>query len=235
MAAASSLEPLFRELGAAFEEETGAKVTFVFGASGNLSRQIEEGAPLDVFASANISFAQRLESNGLVQNGRFSNFAEGRLAAITSLSVSPETTWQDLATDSRVRFIAVANPEIAPYGNQTQAALTEAGLWERLQPKLVFGETVAQVFQFVASGNADVGFTAQSLVMQGVPPGVTVIPISPCDHGGLPQTVVGISATHQWELTERFINFVGDWVTPQILEQYGYGPSLGKFGIKECP
>ena len=232
--AASSLEPLFRELGAAFEEETGAKVTFVFGASGNLSRQIKEGAPLDVFASADSSFAMRLQNSGLVQNDRSSNFAEGRLVAITSLPVPTEASWQDIASDSRVRFIAVANPEVAPYGSQAKGALERAGLWEQLQPKLVFGETVAQVFQFVASGNADAGFTAQSLVAQGAPSGITIIPISPCDHGGLPQTAVGINSTRQWELTERFFMFVGDWVTPQILERHGYGPSVGKFVTPEC-
>jgi molybdate transport system substrate-binding protein len=233
--AASSLEPLFRELGVAFEEETGAKVTFVFGASGNLSRQIEEGAPLDVFASADVSFVERLQNNGLVQSDRYSNFAEGQLVAITSLSIPPETSWQELATDNRVRFISIANPEVAPYGHQAKTALTEAGLWEHLQPRLVFGETVAQVFQFVASGNADVGFTAQSLVMQAVPSSVTVIPVSPCDHGGLPQTIVGISTTHQWEMTERFVNFVGEWATPEVLARHGYGMPLGKFGAKVCP
>ena len=112
--AASSLEPLLRELGVAFEKETGAKVTFVFGASGTISRQIGEGAPMDVFVSADVGFARRLQENGLVQNDTHASIAEGRLVAVTSLAVSPETSWQELATDSRVQFIGIANPELAP-------------------------------------------------------------------------------------------------------------------------
>ena len=235
MGAASSLEPLLRELGIVFEEQAMAKVTFVFGASGNLSRQIEEGAPLDVFISADVSFIEHLQDSGLVQNGSSRNFAEGQLVAITRLLVPPEVSWQELATDNRVRFISIANPEVAPYGHQAKAALTGAGLWEHVEPRVAHGQTVAQVFQFVASGNADVGFTAQSLVMHGLPSNVTVIPVSPCDHGGLPQTVVGISATHQWELTEQFVNFIDEWATPEVLARHGYGMSLGTFEDKVCP
>ena len=207
----------------------------MFGASGSISRLLDEGAPVDVFVSADVGFSRRLQESGLVQNDAYAGIAEGRLVAITSLTVSPEASWQELATDGRVQFIAIANPELAPYGHQARAVLQQADLWEQLKPKLVLGETVAQVFQFVASGNADLGFTSQSLLMQNVPAGVTVIPINPCDHGGLPQTVAGISNTPQWELAERFVGFTISWITPQVLNQYGYDPPLDRPGTRKCP
>ena len=238
--AASSLEPLFSELGPAFEEETGAKVIFVYGSSGSLAAQIEQGAPLDVFASANRGFVVRLQEQGLVLNDRQRVFAEGRLVAITSMSageLGPDATWRSAVTDEGVRYIALANQELAPYGAAAQRALERAGLWERLQPKLVYAANVAQVLQFVQSGNADVGFIAAAQVAAVPPQGFLSLPIDACEHGPLPQVIVGIRSSKTAArpgLAERFWAFVGSPATQDTLGRHGYAPAARASEDRGC-
>ncbi len=220
--AASSMEPLFRDLGPAFERESGAKVTFVYGSSGSLAVQIERGAPIDVFAAANPDFVTSLVEQGLVLNDRETSFAEGRLVAIASFGPDPHTTWRDAVIDSHVRYVAIANPEVAPYGAAARRALQQASLWETLRPKLVYGENVGQVLQFVQSGNADVGFVALAQIAADHPEGLTSLPVDRCEHGPLPQVIARLERSARPALAERFFDFVGSSATKQTLERHGY-------------
>ncbi len=227
--AASSMEPLFSELGPAFERESGASLTFVYGSSGSLTVQIEQGAPLDVFASADSHYVNRLMGQGLVLNNRGRVVAEGRLAVLTTIELDSGATWRDAVTDDRVRYIAIANPEVAPYGLAARAALNDPDLWEVVQPRLVYGENVAQVLQFVQSGNADVGVVALSLVAPSPPEGVTVLPLDPCDHGLILHAVAAVrnpkTAAYP-ELAEEFMAFMGSATAKALLEQFGYDPPV---------
>jgi molybdate transport system substrate-binding protein len=172
VAAASDLRFALESVSQAFSRHSGERVELVFGSSGNLARQAVEGAPFDLFLSADEAFVDRLAEAGLTRD-RGVVYAIGRLA-IFAPHGSPLTVDERLdglralvARGGAQRF-AIANPEHAPYGRAAEAALRRQGLWERLQPALVFGENIAQAAQFATTGNAIGGILAYSLVL--VPP-----------------------------------------------------------------
>jgi len=137
VAAAADLQFAFTDIGALFEKETGQKVTFVFGSTGQLAQQIENGAPYDLFAAANISFVDDLVKKNLVVKDTETLYARGRIVlAVNRASGAPATTLDDLLSD-KITHIAIANPEHAPYGVAAKEALQSAGLWEKVQPKIV--------------------------------------------------------------------------------------------------
>lgn len=169
VAAASDLKFALDEVVAAFSRDTGLTVQPVYGSSGQLTRQIEQGAPFELFLSADEEFVFRLADRGLTAD-RGMLYAEGRLALFVPRG-SPVTPAADLsglrtalATGGLTRFV-IANPEHAPYGRAAEQALRHAGLWESLQGRLVLGENVSQAAQFAASGNASGGLIAHSLAL----------------------------------------------------------------------
>jgi molybdate transport system substrate-binding protein len=163
VAAAADLSFAFKDLGAAFEKETGEPVVFSFGATGLLERQIAEGAPFDVFAAANVSFVDDAVSAGACLADSKATYATGHLVMVTTKDspLQPQTL-ADL-TDPRVKKIAIANPDHAPYGKAAKQALERAGVWSQVQSRIVYGENVQQALQFAQSGNADVAIVAASL------------------------------------------------------------------------
>ncbi len=168
VAAASDLQFALTEIVARYEQESGNKVVVSFGSSGNFARQIPQGAPFDLFLSADEAYIFRLAGQGLLRDqGQL--YAIGRLALLaphgSPLQVDGEL--RDLAAalvDGRLQRLAIANPQHAPYGRAARAALERAGLWPALQGKLVLGENVAQAAQFALSGSAQGGIVAWSLV-----------------------------------------------------------------------
>ncbi len=159
VAAASDLTNLEPELAAAFSKE--GEVRFVTAASGVLSQQIENGAPYDVFLSANAQFVDRLASNGKVVPSSVLTYAVGRVGVL----------WRDGKSHSLsdlsqkwVRFVALPNPKLAPYGVAAVQALQHAGVWEFVSQKAVYGENVRQTLQMFESGNADAVLTSDSLL-----------------------------------------------------------------------
>ena len=209
--AASSLEPVLREVGEIYEARTGARVTFVFGASGTIARQIEEGAPIDVFASADPAYMDRLAGRGLVDAGSVRSFGEGRLVVVAPFSVRGRADWTaPLRSGDKVRYIAIANPRTAPYGAAAVEALTSAALWEELEPKVVYGETVMHVLQLVRTGNADVGLVARSLVDAGLAEGLHVSDVDPSAYEPIAETVGIVSESRQQPLAARFVDALLD-------------------------
>lgn len=169
VAAASDLQYALSETTRAFTERTGRAVKLSFGSSGNLSRQITQGAPFEVFFSADESFVQDLSRRGMTE-GDGALYAVGRLvifaAAGSPVKADPEL--QDLAAadaDGRLLKLALANPEHAPYGRAAREVLIRKGLWSRLQSKLVLGENVSQAAQFAWTGAVQAGLIAYSLVL----------------------------------------------------------------------
>jgi molybdate transport system substrate-binding protein len=167
VAAASDLQFALPELAARFERERGVRVEPSFGSSGNFARQIEQGAPFELFLSADEGFVQRLADAGLTHD-RGTLYALGRIALIVPAAST-------LALDDRLdglrrawptlRRFSIANPEHAPYGRAARDALIALDLWAPLAPLLVLGENVSQATQFVASGAAQAGITAASLAL----------------------------------------------------------------------
>lgn len=169
VAAAADLKFALEEVALQFEKETGQKIRLVFGSSGTFLAQLLQGAPFHLFMSADEAFVFKLADSGKTRDrGRL--YAFGRIGIIvphgSPLKTDPEL--KDLAAalkDGRVKRFAIANPEHAPYGARAREALAALGLWDAIQPKLVFGENIAQTAQFATSGSAQGGIIALSLAM----------------------------------------------------------------------
>lgn len=167
VAAAASVRFALEEIAAEFRANTGKRVRISLGSSGNLARQIRQGAPYEVFLSADERFVLELARDGFTQ-GEGALYSIGRIVIIVP-HVSPlkaDATFDDLRAalvDGRLKRFAIADPEHAPYGRRAEEALRSAGLWEGIQDHLVFGENVAQAAQFATSGNAQGGIIAESL------------------------------------------------------------------------
>src|SRR5206468_9754557 len=158
VAAASDLQSALPAIASRFENATGQPVRLTFGSSGNFFAQIQNGAPFDLFLSADIDYPRRLASSGLAERGSLREYAVGRVVLWTRTDSGVDVK-RGLAVleDSRVRRIAIANPEHAPYGRAAVAALRHEGLYDRVRDKFVLGENISQAAQFADSGSADVG------------------------------------------------------------------------------
>jgi molybdate transport system substrate-binding protein len=167
VAAASDLKFAMQDIAAQFEKKTGAKVDVTYGSSGNFFSQIQNGAPFDLFFSADMEYPKKLESAGLAEPGTLCKYAIGRIAIWMPPDTKVDLTraeWEALL-DPSVQKIAIANPEHAPYGRAAVAVLRKAGVYERVKTKLVYGENISQAAQFVQSGNAQAGIVAMSLAV----------------------------------------------------------------------
>lgn len=166
VAAASDLTPAFEEIGRAFESTYKTKVVFVFGSTGMLTRQIENGAPVDLFAAASMSYLDELDQKGLIIPDSKAIYARGRITLWTpNESTLRLEGIKDLARPEVMR-IAIANPDHAPYGLAARQALESAGIWESVKPKLVYGDNIRQTLQYAQTGNVDVAIVALSLSAQ---------------------------------------------------------------------
>ena len=167
VAAASDLQFALPELAALFERTQGRQVLLNFGSSGNFARQIRQGAPVDLFLSADEGFVFQLAEAGLTRDAG-ALYARGRIAllvpAASTLVLDAGLNGLRRGWTPAQRF-AIANPEHAPYGRAAREALQQAGLWPRIEPSLVLGENVSQATQFVSSGAAQAGITAASLAL----------------------------------------------------------------------
>lgn len=169
VAAASDLKFAFDEIVAAFTKQAGDRIRVTYGSTGDLTRQIEQGAPFELFLAADESFIQHLFRAGrTVDSGR--NYALGRLDVFLRRGVAPPSL--PLAVDrfrswihsDTVKRVAMANPSHAPYGRAARAALQHVGAWDGVQSKIVMGENVSQAAQFAVTGAVEVAFIATSLV-----------------------------------------------------------------------
>ena len=169
VAAASDLKFALDEIAAAFRQQSGLQTRIAYGSSGNFFRQIAEGAPFELFLSADESFVSRLLERGLAADAG-TLYAIGRIVLFTpgGSPLNADERLDDLAAglaDGRVKRFAIANPEHAPYGRAAEQALRHRGIWEIAKPRLVIGENVSQAAQFAASGSAQGGLIARSLAL----------------------------------------------------------------------
>lgn len=167
IAAASDLKFALEDLEPLLDKAApGVRVTATYGSSGTFLQQITEGAPFDLFLSADLTFPRQLAEAGLADEKDLFEYAVGRLVVWTpeGSPVDP-TPGLEALTDPRVRKVSIANPAHAPYGRAAVAAMRTAGVYDRVAPKLVLGESVSQAAEFVQSGGADAGVVAMSLVL----------------------------------------------------------------------
>ncbi|HMJ62858.1 MAG TPA: molybdate ABC transporter substrate-binding protein [Bryobacteraceae bacterium] len=214
VAAASDLSPVQPALQKA---QPNLQIRFVTAASSVLSQQIENGAPYDIFLSANAQFVDQLASNGKLRPDSVRVYATGRLAILWSDKKSHPVS--DL-TQNWVRFVALANPRLAPYGAAAQQALQHAGLWTALKGKIVYGENVRQALQLFDSGNAEAVLTALSLVNDRKPD------LIPADwHSPIVQKAGIVSASKSQPDADAFMRFLTSPAGQAIFAKFGFGPA----------
>ncbi|PYM50582.1 MAG: molybdate ABC transporter substrate-binding protein [Candidatus Rokuibacteriota bacterium] len=217
--AASDLDMAFREIKPIFEKATGTRVTLVMGSTGNLAKQIEHGAPADVFFAANASFVDDLQTAGAVIPQTRALYAQGRIVLATPTKSTVIVRELADLLKPEVRRVAIANPAHAPYGRAAQEALESAGVWERLKPKLVYGENIRHTLQFVETGAVEAGIVALSVA--GVPD-VRYVPIDPKLHKPLNQVAAVVKRSARPELGVAFIQFLNGPEGRPIMKRYGF-------------
>lgn len=225
VAAASNLTDALNEIALRFALETGKQVRLSFGSSTNLARQIRQGAPFQLFFSADEEQALALARDGYAQdNGRV--YADGRLVLFVPKGspIKADPALRDLAAavrDGRLRRLAIANPEHAPYGQRAQDVLIHAGLWPLLKDKLVLGENIGQAAQFTLSGSVEAGIIALSLARSPRLAGhgnYAVIPSS--WHRPLRQRMVLTPGAG--DTARQFYLYIKNPAARAILERYGF-------------
>ncbi len=219
VAAASDLTNAFEEIGREFEAANKIKVVFVFGSTGMLTRQIENGAPVDLFAAANVDYINQLEQKGLIVPGTKAVYARGRITLWTPAANPLQL--ENLADLARpeVKRIAIANPDHAPYGLAAQQALRSAGVWETVKPKLVYGDNIRQTLQYAETGNVDVAIVALSLSQQSNGHW-TLIPEQL--HQPIDQGLAVIKSTRNETAARAFATFLNGPRGREILAKYGF-------------
>lgn len=219
VAAASDLINAFEELGREFEANHKTKVVFVFGSTGMLTRQIEHGAPMDLFAAANVVYVEQLEQKGLIVPGTKAIYARGRITMWTMADSALQIrTIGDLVAPE-VKRIAIANPDHAPYGLAAQQAMQSAGIWDTVKPKLVYGDNIRQTLQYAETGNVDVSIVALSLSQQSKGRW-TLIPEEL--HQPIDQGLAVIKGTRNEPAARAFASFITGARGKEILAKYGF-------------
>lgn len=225
---AASIQPVAAELAERFEAEQGIPVTLVTGASGTLAEQLRQGAPLDVIVSADTRHTSALTAEGLLDPTSIAVLATGELVAITNLDVSADNIASLLRSDA-LQHVAIANPDIAPYGEAARRYLEDIGIWNDVAGLVAYGENVAHAFQFVASGNAEVGFVPRSLLIASDSREVRGLAPLPLSASASLQVTAGVNTESQSaEAARRFVGMMSDTQAAKTWERFGYVPDIGK-------
>ena len=228
VAAAADLSVAFPEVARAFTAKTGTKVSFSFGASGLLSKQVSEGAPFDLFAAANASYVDEAVKSGQCLGDTKKNYAQGHLALWSKDSTKLPKSIEELS-DPKYTKISIANPEHAPYGKAAKQAMQKAGVWDAAKKRIVMGENVQQAMQFAQTGNAEVAVVALSLALTA---GGPYLALDPALHEPLDQAMVVCRGGTAGAATggggavppdaKAFEDFVGGGEGRAIMRKYGF-------------
>ena len=219
VSAASNLIPAFEEIGERFELETDIEIEFNFGGSGQLTEQIVQGAPVDVFASADVAYIDVLLDEDLIVKSSVTDFARGRIVLWTSNGSNLELReLRDLSQPS-VETLALANPAYAPFGKAAREALEGTGVWDELEDKVIFGNNVSQTLHMAEIGSADVAIVALSLVLDSEGDW-TLIPER--RHEPIRQVVAVLRRSQNESTAWAFIEFVKSETGQEILRSFGF-------------
>ena len=225
MAAASDLQAVLPTLAARFEQQTGVSVRLTLGSSGNFFSQLQNGAPFDVFLSADLDYPERLIAAGLGLRDSLYAYATGRIVvwARKDTGLDLRRGLQAL-TDPRVRRIAIANPAHAPYGRAAVAALRHERLYDAVKSQFVLGENISQTAQFVQSGNAEAGILALSLALApALKRSGVYIEIPATFHPPIRQGAVVLTASRHQASARQFLEFMKRPDIAQLLRDSGFG------------
>jgi len=219
VAAASDLQNAFTEIAALYRQQTGKTITLTFGSSGQLTQQIENGAPYDLFAAADEAYVKSLEAKGLTIPETTQLYARGRIVLAVNRKSGLSLTDIRQLSDASVAAVAIANPDHAPYGRAAMQALQAAGVWDAVKPKVVYGDNVSQALQFVQTGNAPAGIVALSIA--GVPEiGYTLIDAGL--HEPLNQRLTVLKRSARAADARAFIALVNGAQGRPLMQKFGF-------------
>jgi molybdate transport system substrate-binding protein len=224
IAAASDLKFAMGELSENFEKQTGTRTNVTYGSSGNFFSQMQNGAPFDLFFSADVEYPRKLEAAGLTERGTLYEYAIGRIVIWTPADAKVDVAkegWKTLL-DASVEKIAIANPAHAPYGRAALGALQKAGIYEQVKPKLVYGENISQAAQFVQSGTAQAGIVAMSLAVSPAMRGGKRWEIPAEMHPPLEQGAIVLKDAKNKDAARAFLEFVKSAAGRATLSNFGF-------------
>jgi molybdate transport system substrate-binding protein len=223
IAAAADLQYALPDLAVQYEKQTGVKLAITYGSSGNFFAQIQNGAPFDLFFSADLDYPKKLIQAGFAGSDSLQIYAAGRL----TLWFPPDSPFDANAglrtlLDPRIQKIAIANPEHAPYGRAAVAVLQNASLYDQLKSKLVYGENISQAAQFVQSGSAQAGLVALSLALSPAMKNGKRWDIPPGRYPSIEQAVVVLKSSPDKQAAVSFLTFLKSSQARDILARYGF-------------
>ena len=219
-----------QEVAAQFQKEMGKEVKVIYGSSGNFLQQIENGAPFDMFFSANLDYAKKLQTAGLAEPGSYYEYAKGKIVIWVSNDSKLDISFglRTLLNPS-IKKIAVANPQHAPYGQAAVAAMREEGLYDKVKDEFVLGENVSQTASFVVSGSADVGIVALSLALSpGMKDKGRYVEIPASDYPPISQACVILNSSKDKETAKQFLAFIKTAAVGNTLKKYGFDVESSK-------
>jgi molybdate transport system substrate-binding protein len=219
IAAAANLTDALADIGPRFTSKTGIRVVFSFGATADLAKQIENGAPFDVFAAADSEHVERLESKGLLTPGTRALYARGRLVMwLPPGSNLKAERIQDITAKPFER-IAIAKPDVAPYGRATLESLRALGIWNQIESRVIYGQNVSQTKQYAATGNAEVAFIPLALVKPGEG---SYLEISEDSHRPIDQALGIIKDSPKQAAARQFVDYLLSAEGQELLMKKGY-------------
>lgn len=224
VAAAADLQFALKDLGAQYEKQAGTKLSISFGSSGNFFAQIENGAPFDIFFSADSEYPRKLEAAGRTVPGSLQIYARGKIVlwAPPGTSLHFEREGLSALLDAKIQKVAIANPEHAPYGRAAVEALKKAGIYDQVKPKLVFGENISQTAQFVQSGSAQAGIVALSLAVSPAMKDGQHWEIPADLYRPLEQGVVILKSSTNQQAAQDFLKYLRTAEAQALLARYGF-------------
>ena len=225
IAAASDLQVALPKLVDRFRARTGVGATMTFGASGQLAEQIKQGAPFDVFLSANESFVADLAAGGFIKPGSVSPYARGSLVLAVYHELGDRVHSLDDLTRPDVKKIGLANPATAPYGKAGKQALVRAGLWDKLQSKIVIAESVRQALLYAQKGDAEAALVGRAIANV---PEIRPVEVDAKLYDPIIQALGVVSASARTADAEQFVRFVLDGEGQGILKDFGFAAALTK-------
>lgn len=220
VAAASNVIPAFERIAGEFEDQYNAEIDLTFGSTSQLAGQVESGAPIDIFVSADLATIERLDEGSWLISDTIETYARGRIVLWMPENSDLRIDSIDQLTGHDIQRIAIGNPEHAPYGVAAREALQQSGLWDELEAKLVPSQSVRAALQTAETGNVDVAIVALSLALESDDGHWSMIPDDL--HQPIDQAMaVGVRTSHE-DAARTFVEFVTGPAGQAILEDYGY-------------
>src|SRR5580704_4606955 len=229
VAAAADLQFAMEDVAARFQKQTGKSVKVVYGSSGNFFQQIQNGAPFDVFFSANLEYAKKLEAAGSTEPGSYYEYAKGKIVMwVPNDSKLELKSGIRALLDPSVKKIAVANPQHAPYGQAAVAAMQKENVYGKVKDKFVLGENISQTAAFVLSGSADVAIVALSLALSpNMKDKGRYAEIPSDDYPPIEQACVILGSSKNKDTARQFVAFVKTAAVTEVLRSYGFDVPSG--------